>query len=598
MNVQNSVNKQGGRTTKKTLDRNINWSKSRTYQYRGKNVVEVDIEFSLDGKKIIFEAASGDSLNVQANQSISRLVMYQQSNGTFQTYLMLAIGKKEYINKYGDAKRMERNQQNKWDTDFSGWILFLDWNENFVNGYEMDNGKIKNIAKRNLSTNNRGESLDNCQMVWIHTGWECERDPMTSRTEGAAPPPKIDPCIRFVELGYYELQCFHPSENPQNPGDPSGGGGNTTPTPTPTYPPYQPPVYPDPTMDCQGCLDTFRDNPELCDDICNGVTPPEMPPSQVLPSSELSEITQFFGQEIEENSIIMETLNNYISQFMVDHPIVYNYIKDAPLPLQWLSRDEFLNLVQNQDLEEHINNSLTINYLHHYGVHYMVFNNNNIDYNDFLYSLIKVYVQATEVPINYSEDDYPGRDMGYPFEWWNDESWIINNVQIGIEPQNQNITPEELKIILGLKIYWVIPIMVRNKGIAEQETRSRFGVNGLNDKSDAFRHAFFYGMNFRDFGYPAVLLGIAHESQVPTQLKLEKEMDLFNNKVGYSIVGGLGAGVTNNSFANACYDGIIIGRMIYLSPLSSTIDFFDPEYNPDGLNNIIPGVTQKKPTNQ
>jgi hypothetical protein len=70
---------------------------------------------------------------------------------------------------------------------------------------------------------------------------------------------------------------------------------------------------------------------------------------------------------------------------------------------------------------------------------------------------------------------------------------------------------------------------------AYEETRRRFGRNGQNDRSDAFRHCFWSALLSREIGYAAALrFTTAHESS-PTNDPAEKAMDLHNNSVGLKI---------------------------------------------------------------
>lgn len=73
------------------------------------------------------------------------------------------------------------------------------------------------------------------------------------------------------------------------------------------------------------------------------------------------------------------------------------------------------------------------------------------------------------------------------------------------------------------------------KELAFKETVKRFGKNGHNDRSDAFRHCFWSALLASEIGYSGALnFTTAHESS-PTNDPREKEMDLHNNHVGLNI---------------------------------------------------------------
>lgn len=74
-----------------------------------------------------------------------------------------------------------------------------------------------------------------------------------------------------------------------------------------------------------------------------------------------------------------------------------------------------------------------------------------------------------------------------------------------------------------------------SKDRAFNETKKRFGTNGHNDASDAFRHCFWSAMLSRDLGYyNAKEFTTAHEDW-PGNPPGEQRMDLHNNGVGLQI---------------------------------------------------------------
>ncbi|VAW87559.1 hypothetical protein MNBD_GAMMA18-2198 [hydrothermal vent metagenome] len=118
--------------------------------------------------------------------------------------------------------------------------------------------------------------------------------------------------------------------------------------------------------------------------------------------------------------------------------------------------------------------------------------------------------------------------------------------------QYKNLTPQEQQYI-RLHPHHVFAIK-ESKEIAFAETRKRFGQNGRNDRSDAFRHCFWSAMLARDLGYQnALQFTNAHESD-PRNPPQEKAMDLHNNSVGLSIgrVGG-----HNNQLSSRCMAALL-----------------------------------------
>lgn len=199
--------------------------------------------------------------------------------------------------------------------------------------------------------------------------------------------------------------------------------------------------------------------------------------------------------------------------------------------------------------------------------------------------------------------------------WWEDDNWLDNPNNFNLDlDQNQNgqydrLTAAEKALV---KKYPIHAYMIsKNKPIAEEETISIFGQNGLNDKSDAFRHAFFNAMNRRDLGLDpmtleniAKLFSDAHESEVPPQLQKEKDMDLWNNAVGH-IVGNVmfPIFISNSSLSSDVLTKLTNGELRYLKPVLSPS--LDPNFwGANGVNNPLTAThgitnsTQLTPTNQ
>jgi len=100
--------------------------------------------------------------------------------------------------------------------------------------------------------------------------------------------------------------------------------------------------------------------------------------------------------------------------------------------------------------------------------------------------------------------------------------------------------------------------------------------------------------------------GIAHESEVPPTLSIEKTMDLFNNNVGIILAQSYVFPIfnSNQSVANEIYQKLLNGELKYLTPLDFNISK-GYDVNPhDGIQdcstclNGIYSNTQLKPTNQ
>lgn len=101
-----------------------------------------------------------------------------------------------------------------------------------------------------------------------------------------------------------------------------------------------------------------------------------------------------------------------------------------------------------------------------------------------------------------------------------------------------------------------------SRDIAFAETKRLFGVNGRNDKSDAFRHCFWSALLARDLGLKnAETFTTAHESY-PNNPDNEKRMDIINNSVGLMI--GKHGG-NNQHLSTQCLSALMNGRLVVIS---------------------------------
>lgn len=97
-----------------------------------------------------------------------------------------------------------------------------------------------------------------------------------------------------------------------------------------------------------------------------------------------------------------------------------------------------------------------------------------------------------------------------------------------------------------------------SKQIAFAETKRRFGENGHNGKTDAFRHCFWSAILCRDIGYAGALaFTIAHEGFTSNPV-IEKQMDLHNNSVGLRY--GMSK-ASDSVLAEYCATAFKVGRL-------------------------------------
>lgn len=120
-----------------------------------------------------------------------------------------------------------------------------------------------------------------------------------------------------------------------------------------------------------------------------------------------------------------------------------------------------------------------------------------------------------------------------------------------------------------------------NKSEAQAMTISIFGRNGLNDCSDAFRHAYFQALNTKSIGSLLTQdFSDAHECETPSQLQLEKLMDLHNNSVGINIA------LINSidDIKQAVLDALNNGELLLIDGINEDDpNFFDDENPTHGI---------------
>lgn len=201
--------------------------------------------------------------------------------------------------------------------------------------------------------------------------------------------------------------------------------------------------------------------------------------------------------------------------------------------------------------------------------------------------LIETIMDASSDLELYNADAYPGMNEDYPFNWWNNDFFLEQNVTFNLIEPYDNLTAMEKKLV---KLFPLAALSIMaNKEPAENETVNRFGFNRRNDLSDAFRHGFFNAMNSNDVpDIVARLFSFAHETETPANLFLEVQMDLHNNNIGHIIGKNASLFVSDQELSNSVFSLMLEGSLLNLSPLDTVVP---PNF---GIN----ASTQLTPSNQ
>ena len=134
---------------------------------------------------------------------------------------------------------------------------------------------------------------------------------------------------------------------------------------------------------------------------------------------------------------------------------------------------------------------------------------------------------------------------------------------MGAYDQWNKLTPAEKAVLAWLTSQNpAAPLIIKNsKDTAFAETSLRFGKNGHNDRSDAFRHCFWSSLLSRDLGFfGAKAFTDAHESD-PANPPGEKAMDLHNNAVGLKIGFFYFIPDSNSALSEKCFKALQNGEL-------------------------------------
>ena len=121
---------------------------------------------------------------------------------------------------------------------------------------------------------------------------------------------------------------------------------------------------------------------------------------------------------------------------------------------------------------------------------------------------------------------------------------------------------EKLSIAQWPALGTAVPV-AKDKAFAE--TLSRFGHQGHNDKSDAFRHCYWSALIARDVGVLAAISFTTAHEDFPANPPKEKAMDLHNNMQGI-VIGIRNKGSNDTELADACYSALAAGKLKVMTP--------------------------------
>ncbi len=152
----------------------------------------------------------------------------------------------------------------------------------------------------------------------------------------------------------------------------------------------------------------------------------------------------------------------------------------------------------------------------------------------------------------------------------NDEEVTADQIIEYIEDEyNRLLNSCEKDLIRSSPIYMANALNVfYNSHVAILKTEQVFGINGLNDCSDAFRHAYWNALNTTSVGITgATLFAAAHECDSPSS-NIGTSMDFINNEVG-QLIGLNNPDATAELMSSIVLQALMNGQMNIISNLDS-----------------------------
>ncbi len=140
-------------------------------------------------------------------------------------------------------------------------------------------------------------------------------------------------------------------------------------------------------------------------------------------------------------------------------------------------------------------------------------------------------------------------------------------------------------------------IIYQNRAPARSKQRAFWGTDPnitWLGKGDAFLHTYYQAINTQDVGgYITKLFSDAHETEHPTILHLETEMDIFNNAIGIQL-GSTNSSADIHEMADIVQDNILSGACRYLDPVDHALSPSNSIGCSTCLNGILPNTILKR----
>lgn len=233
---------ESGRTKPKKNEKPIALQNDWKHAFKSKNdkVEVVEVAIKTNGRFGFASQNSKKKWKETGNRgyltSLSRLVVIKhKKNKQIESYIMTMMGEANYLEKKNF--QLWDNTYLKKDKDFAGMVFFHTLEGKFVNGFQMEKGKVtgkikKKVSGEDLSLSFGRTATTTCTTYYVYTYYEQCTDWYTSGEN------YIDTTCEYSSQWTDSYEVCESTEEPDNLGNSGGGPGpdpslDTSPDPEP-----------------------------------------------------------------------------------------------------------------------------------------------------------------------------------------------------------------------------------------------------------------------------------------------------------------------------------------------------------------------------
>lgn len=217
----------------KLEDKKPNWEQAVTFNIDGRSVVEVPLLYgAIDPVYTIKSKILGGRGNITQPNGVTKALFFKQKDGSLKAYVMKLILQSEYLQKL-QKNEHKKISFGKLKGSFSGTVLLLNWNEQLLDIYQYEKGKIVACSKQSTNSSKNGRRIcyyaPKCENVCVGSGQPC------CTMEESAYNPTGWCCAWGYSTCYYSCvydEVCYPDDNPNEPCNSCDPNNGTPATPT------------------------------------------------------------------------------------------------------------------------------------------------------------------------------------------------------------------------------------------------------------------------------------------------------------------------------------------------------------------------------